>query len=122
MRCPHRANHARRAARCTNAFQIQRHQHRLRINADETYIERVTEAMNWIAILLRIREKLRNAYPKIITQSRLALFLRIGVAQNTLRCCGHSRYTGDVFRPGAPLIFVRAPEHDWLNRQTASQK
>src|SRR5690242_20035003 len=78
--------------------------------------------MHWISVLLCIREKLRDACPKIITQSRFALLFLISVAGHPFGGRGHSRYSGDVFCPGAPLVFVRAAEHQWLNRQTASQK
>ncbi len=78
--------------------------------------------MNWVAILLRVREKLFDACPKIITQLRLALPLRICVTQHPLRGRSHPRDAGDVFRPRASLIFMRAAEHQWLNRQTASQE
>ena len=88
----------------------------------KTYVERVGKPMNWIAILLRVWEKLCDACPEIITQLRLALPLCIGVAQHPLGSRSHSRDAGDVFCPGAPLIFVRAAEHEWLNWQTASQE
>src|SRR6476661_6108076 len=122
MRCPHRANHAGRTARRANAFQIQCHEHRFRINADETCVERVGEPMNWIAVLLRVWKKLFDASPEIITQLRLALFLRIGIAQYPLGSRSHSRDARDVFCPGASLIFVGAAEHEWMNRQTAPQE
>ena len=122
MRRSHRANHAGRTARRANAFQIQRHQHRFRINADKTCVERVAEPMSWVAILLRVWEKLCDACPELITQLRLALPLRIGVAQHPLGGRSHSRDPGDVFCPGPPLIFVRAAKHEWLNRQTAPQE
>ena len=99
-----------------------RHQHRFRINADETCVKRVGEPMNLVAILLRVWEKLCDACPEIITQLRLPLPLRVGVAQHPLGSRSHSCYAGDVFCPGAPLIFVRAAEHEWLNRQTAPQE
>ena len=122
MRRPHRANHASRTARRANAFQIQRHQHRFRINADKTCVERVGKPMSGVAILLRVWENPCDACPEVITQLRLALPLRIGVAQRPLGGRSHSRYAGDVFCPGAPLIFVRAAEHDGLDRQTAPQE
>jgi hypothetical protein len=53
---------------------------------------------------------------------RLASPLRIGVAQHPLGGRSHSCYPGDVFCPGAPLIFVCAAEHQRLNRQTAPQE
>src|SRR6478736_110703 len=122
MRRSHRANHASRTARRANAFQIQRHEHRFRINAEKTYVERIGKAMNWIAILLRVREKPCDACPEIITQLRLALALCIGVAQHPLGSRSHSRDASNVFCPGAPLIFVRAAEHKRLDWQTASQE
>src|SRR6478736_10004982 len=122
MRCPHRANHAGRTARRANAFQIQCHEHRFRISADKTCIERVGKPMNRVAVLLRVWEKLCDPCPEIITQLRLALTLHLGVAQHPLRSRSHSRDPSDVFCPGAPLIFVRAPEHKRLDWQTASQE
>jgi hypothetical protein len=78
--------------------------------------------MNLVSILLRVWEKCFDACPEIITQLRLALPLRIGVAQHPLGGGSHSRYPSDVFCSGAPLVFVRAAEHNWLNRQTAPQE
>jgi hypothetical protein len=78
--------------------------------------------MNWITILLRLWEKLCDACPEIITQLRLALPLRIGPAQHPVGGRSHSRNASDVFCPGAPLIFVRAAEHERLNWQTAPQE
>src|SRR5215831_10772169 len=122
MRCPYRANHASRTTRRANALQIQSHQHRFRIHADKTYVERVAEPVSMVAILLRVREKLCDAFPEIITQLRFALALCIGVAHDPLGGRSHSRYAGDVFCSRAPLIFVRAAKHDRLNRQTAPQE
>src|SRR6185369_16139393 len=122
MRRSHRANHASRTARRANAFQIQRHQHRFRINADKAHVERVCELMSWITVLLRVWKNLCDTCPEIITQLRLPLPLLIGVAQDPLGSRCHPCDAGDVFCSGAALIFVRTPEHDWLNRQTASQE
>src|SRR4029077_1048423 len=115
-------NHAGRTARRANAFQIQCHEHRFRINADKTCIERVGKPRTRGAVWLRAWEKFCDPCPEIITQLRLALTLHIGVAQHPLRSRSHSRDPSAVFCPGAPLIFVRAPEHEWLNRQTAPQE
>src|SRR3954469_7252158 len=129
MRRSYRTYHAsrttRRASRTTrptNPLQTQSHEHRSGINADKTYVQRVGEPMNWITVLLRVREKLCNAHPEIIAQLRLALPFRIGVTQDPLCSCSHSRDACDIFCPRTPLIFVRAAEHEWLNAQTASQK
>src|SRR5436190_19723302 len=51
-----------------------------------------------------------------------ALSFRIGVPQNPVGGCSHSRHSSDIFCPRPPLVFVGSAEHDWLNRQTASQK
>ena len=62
MRRPHEANHASRAARRANAFQTECHQHRFRINADKTYVERVGEPTTsvWIPILACPGKSLRQ--------------------------------------------------------------
>src|SRR3954451_10329002 len=121
MRRSHRTNHASRTTRRANAFQIQSHEHRFGINADKISVQRVGEPMNWITVLLRVREKLCNAHSEIIAQLRLALPLRIAATQAPLSSRSHPRDPCDIFCPKTPLIFVRAAEHEWLNAQTASQ-
>ena len=78
--------------------------------------------MNWVAILLCVREQLCDACPEIITQLRLPLPLLVSVAQHPVGGRSHSCDASDVFCPGAPLIFVRTAEHERLNWQTAPQE
>ena len=104
------------------AFQIQRHQHRFRINADETYVERVGKPMSLVAILLRIREKRLRCVSTNHHAIALCVPVRVSRSRNIHSAAAAiPAMPGDVFCPGAPLIFVRAAEHDWLNRQTAPQ-
>src|SRR4030095_4405334 len=105
----------------TNPFKHQRNHNRFRINADEACVERVGEPMSWVAILLRIRKNVYDASPQLIAQLGSAFLLRLAIAPYTFRGGSHSRDASHVFCPGAPLIFVCASEHDWLDREARAE-
>ena len=77
--------------------------------------------MSWVAILLRIRENVCDASPQLIAQLGSAFLLRLAIAQYPFRGGSHSRDASHVFCPRAPLIFVCAPEHDWLDREPGAK-
>src|SRR5262249_715357 len=100
---------------------IQRHKHRFRINAGKTYIERVSKPTNLVAILLRIRKNVCDASPQLVAQLGPAFLLRLAITRYPSGSGSHSRDSGHVFRPGTPLIFVCAAEHDWLDRKARAK-
>ena len=120
MRRHHRADHASRSARRANAFQIERHQHRLRIETGKAHVERVPQTASRLAISQRVGKTLRDSSPQLVSQS--FLFLMLFLLHD--KFCGrrHPRDGRDIFRSRSPLVLVSAAEHDRLDRASTSQK
>ena len=58
----------------------------------------------------------------MIPQISFALLLLFAIALHKLSRRCHARNGGNIFCPGASLIFVRAAEMNWFNRNSAAQK
>src|SRR5947208_282007 len=111
----HRANHASRAARSANTFQVERHERRLRIQTRETYIQRICKAMCRIAVFLRCRESAGDAHPQFVSQLCFTLLFDLAIAQCPFRSCCHSSDCRDIFSAWPPQSLewqqLRSEEH-----------